>query len=428
MQHKLSNGKDYQKYFVKVLVLYLLFAFPFSLRSLNSGVYAIGLYILTILTVLVSALSKRPLLLFDATYIIRKERWVFIFFILYILYILILSMVSLMYFNFENIRALLLKLQTIFYVIAVFLVLKRSDFEKLLSIYLKFMVIFSLLGILLTVLIYLNLVQPLAKVNLDSGGVRDLYLFGFVWPDSWSGSLKGLVRLQSYTDEAGTFAFCLLPAIIIAYYRNKYFCLILFIVALILTFSVGAIVFFLLWVVVLMAYIKRKLLKIFIFFGILLVFLVASDIRYDEGFVDSYWDSKISSHEENTSVGARFATINAIFKSEAENPFGLGAGGIEKFSGGIAVGWLIPLVQSGVFGWFFYLLAFLILIYKAVKVCMKNNVRIKPAAQILIVFAFAAFQRSEMDGTLWHWLWIIYFIKQYEPPVFQVLRTNVVKL
>lgn len=418
MNLKSTQGKDYQKYFVQILVLYLLLSFPFIIRNLNTSIYAIGLYVLTSLTVLVSFVSRRPLLISDAANMLRKERWLSLFLILYVAYILILSFVSFAYFDLESLKALALKLQMLFYVMVVFFVLKKSDFEKLCNLYLNLMVILSLLGVLLTVLVYMQLIHPLANIRLDSDSHRDLYLLGFTWPDTWIGDLIGLVRLQSFTDEAGTFAFCLLAAIVLAYYRKQYARLGLYAIALILTFSVGAIVAFLVWAGILILNSKHPVLKsLVILAGVIGVIAMVNKVNDvgETNYLATYLNAKVGSDEERTSGRDRIEAAYTVLESVSNKPYGLGAGAAVKLNRSIAVGWIIPLAQAGILGWFMYLFAFLILIYKAVKVCTQSNMQIKPAGQIIIIFAYAALQRGEMDGTFWHWLWIMYFIKQYEP-------------
>ena len=185
----LARQIGYPNILLQILIAYLLFSFPFVLRNLNPGVYAVGLYALTALIPLALLISGQSLLISTVTETLRRELLLSLFVIFYAAYILILTFVSIAYFDFESLKALVLKLQVLMYVSIVILAFKKSDFERLWCYYLNLMVAFSLLGILLTILVYLKLIHPLADIRLDSDSHRDFYILGFVWPDTWIGDL-----------------------------------------------------------------------------------------------------------------------------------------------------------------------------------------------------------------------------------------------
>src|SRR5918998_4011770 len=80
---------------------------------------------------------------------------------------------------------------------------------------------------------------------------------------------KEVPRLQSFSDEAGTFAFALLPSALWSAYRGRFLYVGVMAIALALTWSVGAIGVGLL---VLVGYLLRDLLKR----NLVLVFLIVA--------------------------------------------------------------------------------------------------------------------------------------------------------
>ena len=412
-----SHGVSLQKLIVYLFVAYLFLAFPFTLRSLNVQLYAYVLYLFTVFIILALSVSFKSGKIRNSIAPLKSNSLLLIFVLLYISFVVVLSLVSIINVNNDNMRFLTVKFQVLIYALFVFLLLDRSDYNRLMRYYLNLMVILSLSGILLTLLIYLNKISPSTLLTLDSGGIRNAYLFGFTWPNSWIGDLHGLTRLQSFTDEAGTFAYCLLIAIVISYYKEKYFFFSIYSLALLLTFSVGALSAFFLWLIFFVMLSKMNVLKFVTAISIISIIILAIGNNEIYDYISLYFDAKVdytNVNVERSSLGDRVNAVGVVLQSIENYPFGLGAAGVSEVGISVAVGWIIPLLQTGIVGWILYLLAFLFLLIKAIKASNDLDSDKKAAAQILLILAYAAFQRSEMDGTFWHWFWISNFIKQFQ--------------
>jgi len=322
---------------INILIMFILglnfLAYPFFFRNLNTALYLI-MANSSFVILLVSLYTKNRAMIYWKYSYQPKEIKLFVIF--YVLYFLVLILTSLMHSGEVVVaKGIVTEIRDLMFIVILLLFLSNEALILTLQIYMKVLALCSALGLLLLLGIHIGAFSPISEMNIGNysegaDAVREVYLFGFVWPHSWLGSLYGLERLQSYCDEAGTFAMALTPAMILAFVWKRYVLLLTMIVALFFTFSVGAI---LAWTVALFIYlysqmtfritIKHLSLFLFIFIGI---FLIAQMyVQYDSD-ITQYMTSKISSDiaSDETSLGQRMNGLLLIFEAIMNNPEGFG--------------------------------------------------------------------------------------------------------
>ena len=225
-------------------LFYYFLSYPFFLRNMMGVLYPMALYGLLVVTVLVCAIGRMPI---SAKRLNCGGSLLQIGVLLYLLYFFVQMVVSFCHFD-EPIVVVseAYEIRDILFVLIIFFLLSDRGTFVSLRLYVKVLTWCSFLGLLLILLNYLQIIQPITEVSLDNlpGGLKNQRLFfgiGYIWPNTWIGSVIGLERLQSFSDEAGTFAFAVLPAIFLAAYWKMKGRLLIMSVALIFTFSVGAI-------------------------------------------------------------------------------------------------------------------------------------------------------------------------------------------
>ncbi len=404
------------------ILFYLFFSYPFFLRNINVTLYAVVLNLALIFLVIVIVRSPRAVILYGILDI-KASAWLTGFLACYVVYFLILNVASIFRFDQPDIvRTILVRWRDLLLVSALFLLLNSRVIEKGTRIYVDLLVVLSVLGLLLVSLKFFFGVTPIGTVQLESvgqydSGIREFYGIGFIWPDIWIGSVVGLPRLQSFSDEAGTFAFALLPAIVLAaYWRQRWKTGILFL-CLIFTFSIGAyLTIFAIWISYLTVQKKWSyLLGVLIGIGVLaMLFYALTNQRFVE-VISNYVGSKsLSFSSDRTSGGQRIEEGIALIKFVAEAPWGWGAGSLAlDLKLAVAVGWLIPMLESGVAGWLFFVLAFAILIVQACRAAIVSTGLESALGTIIVILAIQGLQRAGLGDTIWHWWWTIAFCRIY---------------
>lgn len=140
-------------------------------------------------------------------------------------------------------------------------------------------------------------------------GLHEVMTDGGLYLAAWFTKFHGLsdgeihYRFYSCFPEPGTLAMYLLPAIAYAFYYKKYFGLILFILALVLTDSLGGFAGFAMLVPLLMyTYLKQRKINPTMVFAVLFAFLTLFAIYFSQDFIDRYERKNRSAtiREENT--------------------------------------------------------------------------------------------------------------------------------
>lgn len=411
--------------FIVVTLFYFFLAYPFALRNVMGMVYPVLLTALLVATILACTIAKSPALLPRFN---RGGGMLKIGVLLYALYFAILMMVSLFH-SAESIVAISAVYEVrelAFALIILFLLSDKGLFFSLL-LYVEVFFWCSVLGLLLVLLNFMGAIQPITEVNLDNlpGGGENIRLFfgiGFIWPNTWLGSPIGLERLQSFADEAGTFAFAALPAILLAANWGMKVRAFIMVVALIFTFSVGAIS---IWVFVtllgLLASIAHEGIKVkrvlTLLLSAIVLLLIISNFPFDLlEQADRYFSAKYdSTGVAESSVGQRLVGLKIAFEYIQEHPFGFGvnSSGLVLDLGGasLAIGWFIPLVEAGVVGWLVYVLAFgLILLHALRKTIVSTGIK-QIVAIVILINGYAAFQRAGIDANIWQLFWLIVYIR-----------------
>jgi hypothetical protein len=278
----------------------------------------------------------------------------------------------------------------------------------------------AVLGIALVVLVFLKRIPLVSIVNVGGNSLRNFYGIGYTWPNTWVGEYFGLERLQSYSDEAGTFAFAAIPAALLSHHYNQKWKLAIILVAIFLTFSVGAWAFI---VVAGCAYYLRNaswvrrigLMTALAVVGAAVGITIAQN-KVIVDFVTSYASAKVNAADEHSSAQDRIDDLKEAAISAGEHPFGVGINGYRHANVALAVGWIVPLVEAGILGWVLYLAAFGILVVKSWQVAWHSHGLASVLACIILCLAFAALQRGGMDATVWHWFWIVAFLRFYDQP------------
>lgn len=412
------------KIIIFILFLYF-FSYPFVIRNLMPVVYSLALNVLLALAILVCALNKVPILKVKY-YCNNKVLKLGILF--YGFYFFVLIIVS--FLNFQEpviVFSLANKIRSLIFAIIIFYLLSNRGLLHSLCIYIHIFTICSVLGLMLILLNYFGVIHPVTEVDINNfpGGPENIRLFygiGFIWPNTWLGSPFGLERLQSFTDEAGTFAFGLLPAILLASYWRMKFSVLVMVAALIFTFSFGAILIFLLISILnFITAILNEGINIKRLFNLLLILtgfiLIVNYLPFDllEKF-NIYSSAKYTSDGgTETSLGQRIAGLEIALKTIASNPLGFGSNSAGLFlnfgDAALAIGWLNPLIEAGVIGWVNYVLAFgLVLVHCLRNIIFSNGIK-RLSAIIILVNGYAAFQRSGIDSNIWHLFWLILYLR-----------------
>lgn len=420
-----SGGLCWDQRLIILTLFYFFLSYPFAIRNLMGVVYSVLLNGLLIATFFICSMRRTPILTLR---LYRDEKILAISILLYGLYFSVLMMSSF----FNSIDSIVLmstiyKIRELLFALVILYLLNDKGILLSLKLYVKILTWCSVLGLLLVVLNFMGIIYPIAEVNLDNfpgGGANNRLFFGigFIWPNTWLGSPVGFERLQSFTDEAGTFAFAVLPAILLATHWRMKLSACIMIVALIFTFSVGAISFWL--VIFLFGFlasiiqegIKLKSLLVFLFF-IVVFFLVISYFPFDlVEQADRYFSAKYTiGGGSETSIGQRLAGLEIVLNSIREHPLGFGANSsgisLDLGEASLAVGWFIPLIEAGVIGWLIYLLTFgLVLVHALLNAI--GSVGLKRVCAIVILLnGYAAFQRAGIDANPWQLFWLISYIR-----------------
>ena len=132
---------------------------------------------------------------------------------------------------------------------------RTSVFRWLFDRFTQLITITAAAAVLLHSLLFFRAVSPIMTLHLAEDGVsesRNFYLLGLTWGHILTVGGHGFIRLQSFSDEPGTYAFALLVAIIWAIRMKWKWSSAVMVCALALTLSAGGIITGLLLLIVLL--------------------------------------------------------------------------------------------------------------------------------------------------------------------------------
>jgi len=409
------------------LLLYSLFlycfvsllSYPFvPLKYIHHSAFQLLSLLILISIILIALLISKHQIHIEVKRVINSNFTLVIFLFFYIIYILILGLSSLnvndspIYFT--NYIKILIKFSI---ALGLLYFVPLTWFRIGIRHYSKAIAILSLMAIILFIFIYYDIASPNINIYLPGEHynifIRKLYSLGSIWPMQHLPIGGGIFRLQSFADEPGTFAFIALPALFSSYMFKKNIQLFIIILAIILSFSIGAWIFLIISVISLFLYKllrEKKIIKRLLLFMLLtFTLIILSGIINSSEFLIDYLSTKFASDYAagEGSFGGRYFVAVKTFSVLSESPFGFGAGSTSILNMRSNIGWINCLLDSGVIGGIFYFLSFSVLIFSAIKSLLSSNdIYIKIYAIAFLAACFGALQRTPVDGSLWHW-WII---------------------
>lgn len=428
------------------LILFLvafsvLFSYPFILKVFNPTAYQLGFFFLVALLP-VAALLQRELELTVPQYSYQHQFWFWGFVIAYSSYTLVLVTISVLNTNsVGDLQPLFSHSIKVLIALCLFAFISRTLYIWSLDRYVDLIGILSITGLVMLALIFLNLLPVLTTVTIDTfgkddRGVRQFYGLGFGWNTLRITDGIRLPRLQSFASEAGNFAFPLIVALVWAGYRRRILIMIPMLIALFLTWSMGAVItgafvaFLFLLAGKFNFQLQHKHLPYLLLLLPFLLLLIPVAFLGSQAFTSQvtslfseiqsffngdYWSSKVSGSQSVTgksSLGTRIIGVQTVWAAIVQDKWlGLGAGGLSVINISLGVGWFRSLVESGLIGWILYCFAFLCLLFEALIALFRYNDERSALAGIMIILGVAAFQRAPMDATLWHWWLVIAFLK-----------------
>lgn len=196
-----------------ILLILLFFSFmgyPLFLKFLFLKIYKVMIPLLILV------------LVFFVSFFNQKVNKVYYpFFILYFLYYLLVVFSSYGTVDGNTIVYMFNYLTKIFYLIILVLLINKQFILISLDWYAKLFTLLAIFAILLWILVFFNKIQPIGDLILSSNllddRIRQNYGIGFLW-SSIPYYHFHISRLQSFSDEPGTFTFALTPAIFYTYY------------------------------------------------------------------------------------------------------------------------------------------------------------------------------------------------------------------
>jgi hypothetical protein len=229
---------------LRSFLFFTLLSYPFFVKYLALSAYQMGF--LALLGLLIVVLLLQPSVMVARSLLVHPTLVVVA--VCYCAYLGFLGLASVMadgdgYLIGELGRAFIKPVVGILFLLCLSTYAHRSMMDS----YSMLMSVVAVSGVVLVVGSFLGLLSPIGAIQLPASGlrdtgVRDVYALGFAWGAL---SLPGggrIVRLQSFADEPGTLAFALLVALVWSVYRRWAFRSITIAVAVVLTWSVGAVV------------------------------------------------------------------------------------------------------------------------------------------------------------------------------------------
>jgi hypothetical protein len=405
-----------------LLWAYSLFSYPFYLKYFAHGVYQAGYVALAGLCLGAALIDWRVRLPVQALW---REPWLVAWLALYMLYVGLTATSSLLWaaegYSAGGLARLAIKFGA---ALLMLLALPLRSYRGMMDRYTGLMAVCAALALLALGLVEAGLLTPLGHmpippVSSEDDGLRDFYGLALGWGRLWLPGGFCIMRLQSFSDEPGTFAFALLPALIWCWHRHWPWRAVVMTAALLATWSVGAVVAGL---GLLMAWLWRRCrlaLTLLVALGVALGLRYGPSDWVESLTVYDYVMTKLGGSGELTSLGARMEGASVLVKAVLRHPLGLGAGSRDTLGVTLGVGWLQPLIEAGPVGLYCSLLAWGCLLWLALRAALKAEGELAAWGTILLVLAFGALQRAGLDESLWHWWLVTGFVRlhlAFAPP------------
>jgi hypothetical protein len=256
----------------------------------------------------------------------------------------------------------------------------------------------------------LNKIAPIGQLLLKDFSSEQIqtrlnYGIGFIWYSIPSGE-HVFSRLQSFSDEPGTFALATIPALYYSIYLKKHIFTVVIASALFLTFSIGIIlpvivVFFL------FCKNKQKIVRIVSLITIVLIgYMSMGDTP--KTALSEYLKTKYSADKNDyTSSQKRNSAAIEAYSLVSSYPLGLGLGGETLVKEAIANFVVLIFVKGGIIGGICGFASFTLLLLWAIKITRKSDDELlKTIGYIYIVNYGAALTRGTIDITFFSF-WII---------------------
>jgi len=401
---------------------YTLLSYPFYLKYLEYSAYQAGFVALLLVVLVLFVVEPRVIPVGQIT---LRQLPIALGVASYAVYLLALGAASLLNagegYLIAELGRLLVKI-----VVGLAFVACVSDraYRWMLDRYTDVMLVAAIGGTVLVVGAVLGWFSPIGTIQLPSAGlrddgIRDAYILGFAWVALPLPGGGKIIRLQSFTDEPGTFAFALLIALIWAVHRRRGYSAAGLTTALLLTWSIGALVAGL---GALIVYLWRSLsirrlsmlgLMVLSVAAILGVIVADHPAMPWSEVADRYLQSKVGL-SEGSSLGDRLSDIGAVVRVVDRHPFGLGGGGVARVVNvSLGVGWMRALAEAGFVGFTAYVLALGILTWLGLRSALARRGDVAALGSIIVILAFAAFQRARMDESIWHWWLMAAFVREF---------------
>lgn len=283
-------------------------------------------------------------------------------------------------------------------------------FRWVMDRYADLILICAIAGIVLVPLLYFQLIEPLTMIEVVQGAAENLpdqnayqpfYGLGFARDVAPVFGMT-LPRIQSFAIEGAGFAYPLLTAIIWAAHRGRPKAVIAMSVALVLTWTIGALTFCLLIPVFYLLHrpVRAALLVIG---GIAMFSVLLGTEVIHSGQVAAYLDTKFGGTE--TSLGGRFTDLaNVMSLVLDEQWLGFGAGAtVFVIPVSVATSLISALTSAGVPGLLLWLCAYFVLGFQAVRAAMIGDSEQRAVGLILLSVFFLSFQATGLDAALIYW-------------------------
>ncbi len=436
------------------------FLFPFLLKFLYPSVFKIS-FLLILLAVFLMHWKYSNVNKFEFS---REQK---IFFFLWAGYLFAL-MVSTIYANdFYAYKQFLSNCLKVMFFIFILLLIDKVYIYKTFTIYANLMVISVIAALAVSIGVGMEILEPISTLRNEEN-IENHYLFDVYWGSYYRLSAVyapfPLFRMQGFSEEPGTFAFALMPAIFWMLIVKKAIVRTLILgVGVLGSYSIG-IGLVLLGIIPLLLKVRSiRSTEILFVSGLLSLLLLMFIIPIKTGMPLFQWIAQLdyprldansgglsagsggglsagsgprnadeynayawsSGFIENKtpSMTLRYEAILIVGDYLSKHPFGTGAGlGMTTVDYAIAVGFANAALESGGVGGVFYILMFLLLTWFAIQMVWKSDIsssedkmRIAIGLSVLACMMMGL-QRQQPDISFWHmWIYAALFYLTLKP-------------
>ncbi len=319
-------------------------------------------------------------------------------------------------------------IKVLFFVILL-LYMNHKFVERSFTLY-SLIMIGSVIGsVMVSIGVALEFLEPVATFR-NSASVETDYAFDVYW-----GAYYGLyntqydvpftlLRMQGFSEEPGTFAFSILPALFWMFVvKRAYLASSILLIGLLASSSVGAMMVMLLLLIIAWGVVRgprEPVLSLSLASGVLLLVGYLSFQLGQEAMINglSGW-LKTQVLPGYSSMGDRIEAIYIVVVHLLSNPFGTGAGlGMTTVDYAIAVGYANAALEGGVVGGILYLFMFLLLTRFSVQALLASfrsypeHLEMLAIGMSVLSCVIMGIQRQQPDISFWHmWIYASFFFK-----------------